>query len=505
METKPPARALSRAHAPPRRELGRLLARPHGHRAAAPPLLPRAQAGPRASPGRRGDPGLQPPQLPRPLRDRHVHPPPHLLRGQARAVPPSAGGLVSQLHGSLSGPQGRGRRGVRGDRAGASRSRPGGGDLPGGHSHPPRVALAAQAGRRAAGAGDGRARGAGRGQGQRARPAGMALCAGEGSHPLRRARDLPDRAGALHVPRARGDGADLALRRAAVGVAGRPAAASHRRRGGSRLDGHRAGRRARTVGPRRPAGLPDPGAGRAPGHRTRELGPPARGEPPGHHGDDRAADRAGRGGPGGVQRPLCQPARGGRGSGGEDRRAVGGAGGLQGSRSPARQPALRLRLRAHTRSCGRRPGRPGAGPRGRRAGSVGGGGQPRWRPAAPTSGRARRRRLHRRAHRGRDGRRARRLRAQRRHPRLRGRRPARDRPRRSGGGPRLLRGPRACAGPWRTQRDLRRPGRDGRPGGRACWPATLPGAATSGRPRPSPTPRCRCSAWPSSASGSPRR
>ena len=36
--------------------------------------------------------------------------------------------------------------------------------------------------------------GAGRGQGQRARPAGMALRAGEGSHPLRRARDLPDRA-----------------------------------------------------------------------------------------------------------------------------------------------------------------------------------------------------------------------------------------------------------------------------------------------------------------------
>ena len=58
------------------------------------------------------------------------------------------------------------------------------------------------------------------------------------------------------LPRRRGHRADLAVRRAPVGVARRPAAAAHGGRRGRRLDGHRRRHRARARRARRAARLP---------------------------------------------------------------------------------------------------------------------------------------------------------------------------------------------------------------------------------------------------------
>ena len=83
--------APARARPRPRRQPGRLLARP-GDRAAASSTSTSAWRGSAREhlPGERpGDHRRQPPLVPRPVRDRHDHPPPDLLRGQAGAVPPT--------------------------------------------------------------------------------------------------------------------------------------------------------------------------------------------------------------------------------------------------------------------------------------------------------------------------------------------------------------------------------------------------------------------------------
>ena len=112
------------------------------------------------------------------------------------------------------------------------------------------------------------------------------------------------------VPRAGGDREDLALRGAAVGVAGWPASAAHGGRGGRGCDGHGAGRGPRARGTGGAAGLPHAGAGRAPGGRAREHGAPAGGAAgPGDRGDQRVAHRVRRSRPGGPGGPLREPAR----------------------------------------------------------------------------------------------------------------------------------------------------------------------------------------------------
>ena len=99
-----------------------------------------------------------------------------------------------------------------------------------------------------------------------------------GQGPLRcgPAAHLPARGRAVAVPRGRGHRAHLALRRAPVGVARRPAAAAHGRRRRRRLDGHRRRGGALARGCRGPARLPHRARRRrrsAPGARTRATCP----------------------------------------------------------------------------------------------------------------------------------------------------------------------------------------------------------------------------------------
>ena len=92
------------------------------------------------------------------------------------------------------------------------------------------------------------------------------------------------------VPRRRGHRAHLAVRRAPVGVARRPAAAAHGGRGGRRLDGHRRRHRARARRSRSAARLPHRRAGRDAPLGARERALPARARArPRHRRQDRAA------------------------------------------------------------------------------------------------------------------------------------------------------------------------------------------------------------------------
>ena len=267
--------------------------------------------GQRAHPQGGRDPRRQPPLLPRSVRDRLLHRPADLLRGQAGALQEPADRLVPQLHGRLPCPARRVRRGLGGHLAGAARPRPGRGHLPRGHPHPRGLAGRAQARRRPPGAPERRPRGADRHHRQRARPQRLPHPAGQGPHPLRRPAHLPARGRSLPVPRRRGDRAHLALRGPAVGVARRPAAAADRRRGGRGLHGHGDGTRARARGPRGSARLPHRRPGRAPGRGQRERDVPARRDArQGGRAQARDRDRVRRRGPRGARRPLqlaCPP------------------------------------------------------------------------------------------------------------------------------------------------------------------------------------------------------
>ena len=176
--------------------------------------------------------------------------------------------------------------------------------------------------------------------GSRARPRRLEDQAGARARALRPRAHLPARGKPVAVPRRRGDRAHLALRRAPVGVARRPAAAAHGRGGRRRLDGHRdlLGARARRA--RGAARLPHDLAGRAAARRPRERRlPPGCGARQGDRAQDRARDRVRRRGPGRARRSLQQPARRDR----RDRRAGGRAqrraGRLEGARAAARHHA----------------------------------------------------------------------------------------------------------------------------------------------------------------------
>src|SRR5215207_10943471 len=114
MDGLAPTIALPRAHPPTRGELARLLAGPLGPEGRDPALFPPSPARHRAHPRRRRDPRLEPPQLPRPVRDRLLPRPPDLLRGKAGAVQESARRLVPQLPRRLPDQARRLRRGVGG-------------------------------------------------------------------------------------------------------------------------------------------------------------------------------------------------------------------------------------------------------------------------------------------------------------------------------------------------------------------------------------------------------
>ena len=184
--------------------------------------------------------------------------------------------------------------------------------------------------------------------------------------PLRTPAHLPARGVTVTEPRARGFRAHLALRRAPVGVARRPAAAAHRRRRG----------RAGSMGTAAAALLARAWASRCSSAAGRPPRPSASPRPreeerylPGVHLDESilvstvadiefaAADLVV------FAVPLPEPA-GCRGQGGRTpERSQRGAGGLQGPRRPARDHAERLRCRAGSRPGGRLPGRPRRRPR----------------------------------------------------------------------------------------------------------------------------------------------
>ena len=218
-----------------------------------------------------------------------LHPPADLLRREARAVQEPDARLDPELPRRVPDQARRVGRGVDGHRPRPARARPGRRDLPRGHPHPHRLARAAEAGCRAPGPPERQARRPDRGDGLGARPQRLADQAGQGPHPLRASAHLPARGGAVAVPRRRGHRADLAVRRAPVGVARRPAAAAHGGRGGRRLDGHRGRGRPLARRARRAARLPHRGTGgdALVGARERALpaGPRAR---PRHRREDRA-------------------------------------------------------------------------------------------------------------------------------------------------------------------------------------------------------------------------
>src|SRR3979411_1429791 len=88
---------VPRAVARPRREPLSLLAPPRRSAPRLPHLLPPAAHRARAPPAERAPAARrQPPQLPRPVRDRHARAPPRLLHGQARALREALAGLAAE-------------------------------------------------------------------------------------------------------------------------------------------------------------------------------------------------------------------------------------------------------------------------------------------------------------------------------------------------------------------------------------------------------------------------
>ena len=368
-------------------------------------------------------------------------------------------------------------------------------------------------GRRPAGAGERRAGRAGRGDGQPSAPGAAGSSARCKVHVRCGApAHLPARARSPRRPGARGDGADLAVRRAPVGVARRPAAAAHRRRRRSRLDGHRAGRRARARRASRSssAAAPLAQAERLAAERENSDHLPGVALPDGITVTTVSRiEFAGRG-PRRVRRALlraCPPRSGEVGASIGER--IRGAGVLQGARAPARHaPVAPTSPSAPALARVAALAGPAHAARGRRAGAS---------VVVASRDADLRRQLvravreggrRRRGDRRRDGRRARGVRA-RTPPRWPPRPPAAPahQRRRRGRGPRLRRGARAGAG---TRARAARPS----PAwpARATWWRRVHGRGQPQPPRrracsrPSRAPRCRCSGWPLERdAGSPRR
>ncbi len=211
---------LPRVHPQARRQLGHV--RPGAIAAAAvlPPLLPPLPPRPRAHEGEGGaDRRRQPPQLPRPVRDRRL---PALaeadeLRRQDGAVRKALAGLAALPGRRLPDSPRRVRRGGDEDGADGPRSRRDDLHLPRGDADSQRLAVDTEARSRPAGAADRRPGGPDRGARDRAGPPRLADPAAQGAAPARTGDDLSPRRAALAGARRDRDGADLAQRRAAVG------------------------------------------------------------------------------------------------------------------------------------------------------------------------------------------------------------------------------------------------------------------------------------------------
>ena len=223
---------------------------------------------------------LEPPQLPRPVRDRHHASvaSPDAVRGQGRAVRAPLAGMDPVPGRRLPHPArtvGRDRDGDRaaGPRAGRHRLH-----LPRGDADPVGLAGDAEARRRPPGAGDGCRGCPGRRARQRAGAARLADSAPQGETARRQAGDISAHRASLAGARRHRHRPDLAERRAPVGVARWPAAAAqgggHRGRELGHGDGRAAGAR-RARGPAR-----DALAGEGSGDRRQapELSISARGE-----------------------------------------------------------------------------------------------------------------------------------------------------------------------------------------------------------------------------------
>src|SRR4051794_19072412 len=201
----------------------RLLVRPGGAAAVLPRVVPPEPDGPRAHPadGAR-DHRLQPPLVPRPVRDRRDGAPADLLRGEEGALPLPPGRLVAaQLARRVPDRPRRIRPGVDGDRPRDPRTRRHRPHVPRGHAHTARRARAAEARRRAPRARDRRARRPGRRHRHRGGAQGLADPPAQGPHPRRPGAHLPACRPAVARARRRGHRPHLAVRRAAVGVARR--------------------------------------------------------------------------------------------------------------------------------------------------------------------------------------------------------------------------------------------------------------------------------------------
>ncbi len=173
---------------------------------------------------------VEPPQLPRPVRDRHARAPAGLLLRQARAVREALAGLGAQRARRVPSRPWRGRPRGGGHGARDPRARRLRRAVPGGHARPQRPARLATARRRPPGAGERRAGRANRGARLRTRPSRLADPPAQGA-PARRAPDeLPDDRQLVTGARRGCDRSDLGLRELAVGVARRRA-----RGGGARL------------------------------------------------------------------------------------------------------------------------------------------------------------------------------------------------------------------------------------------------------------------------------
>ena len=185
---------LPRLHPPPQRQLAAVPAGPGLHDPLLPRLLPPRPHRPRVRAGRRrADRRRQPPQLPRPLRDRRraALAAADELRRQGRAVRAPLAGLAALAARRLPDPPRRVGRAGDGDRPPGGRAGRHRLHVPRGHADPPRHPGGAEARRRPAGAADRRARPADRRLRLRARAPRLAHPPAPGAGAARQGDDLP--------------------------------------------------------------------------------------------------------------------------------------------------------------------------------------------------------------------------------------------------------------------------------------------------------------------------